>query len=433
MLFPAYDYPQLDRLYDSKIDEDTDEESTSPTFLMDRKADIQRAVYRLEQARSTGELSESEAELYAAFHETRLKRIMLVEAARRLGVGSGSEDEVARQAFIDLNRELFGEFDHEAYAGMLATEQRNLDAFEPQNEQATAVKRELEQFFARKDLAGKVEEELLEPELIEQLQRYILRRYETVLAVVPDGEGIVYDAEQCRELFERALEAAGLAEKGWKVINDPKKSNPATAANKQKISLPGKMARTPDELKRLIIHEMEVHARRGQNGKDADVKLLQKGTADYADVEEGLGVLLECILAGNMDNPSFHRARDRYLTAGMALGSGDTPRDSRQTFEVMWRVLAVRDARDGVIDDDVRERAMKQAYAHVENAFRGTNFAMPGIIYAKLKIYYEGLVKNADFYKHRIDNLDAAFDDAMLGKINHTDPQEVEHARNLVA
>lgn len=427
---PEHDYPSIDQLYDAKDDKDTDAEALS--FLIDRKANIQRAIYRLELAKSNGEIHPDEAELYAAFHELRLKRIMLVEAARRLHyANSSAEVEVARAAFIALNVELFGEFDAPTYHGMLSTERNALEAFEPQNDIAVTVKQDLGRFFAGKHLP-EVEAELFDSEVMARLHEYVTQRYADILAVVPDDdENVVYDAQQCRDMIQRALDVAGLAEKGWKAVVDAKKSNPSTAANKQKISLPSNMARTPSELRRLILHEVEAHARRGQNGKDAGSNLLKRGTADYADVEEGYGVLLECILAGNFDNPSFYRARDRYIVAGLALGVADQPRDSRQTFEIMWRLIAVRNAQDGVITEDIKSSAMDQAYIHVDNAFRGTNFAMAGVIYMKLKIYFEGLQKNAKYFKDRINNLDEAFETAEMGKCDHTDDQEVARFRTV--
>ncbi len=426
---PEYNYPDLEQLYDAKEDGDTD--AGKQRFLMDRKADILRAVTRLELAKVNGEIGEAEAELYAALHEQQLKLIVMIEAANRLHRGTSQEIATAREAFMEMNRECYGELDQHVYSGMLRTEYDNLQSFTPQGEQAVQIKAELEQFFAGKELT-ETEPELLDAETMRILHEYVLERYANILAVVPDDdESVVYDAEQCRDIINRAFVAAGLSEKGWKAVIDPKRSVPNTAANKKKISLPSKMARTPSQLQRLILHEVEVHARRGQNGIDADSKILQKGTANYADAEEGFGVLLECILAGDWDNPSFHRARDRYIVAGLALGVGDAPRDSRQTFEIMWRLLAIRESQDGIIDDDVRNRAMDQAYVHVDNAFRGTNFAMPGIIYTKLKIYHEGMSKNATYFKNRLDDLDAAFERAIIGKCDHTNDTEVEQLYEL--
>jgi len=134
--------------------------------------------------------------------------------------------------------------------------------------------------------------------------------------------------------------------------------------------------------------------------------------------------LFECAIAGNWDNASFNRARDRYITAGLALGADGTPRDARQVYEVLWRTFAVRESVDGDISDEAIEKAKELAYNHVENAFRGTEFWMRGVIYTKLKVYYEGLRKNADFITEHADNIEAAIDTAVIGKYDHTNGHE---------
>jgi hypothetical protein len=111
--------------------------------------------------------------------------------------------------------------------------------------------------------------------------------------------------------------------------------------------------------------------------------------------------------------------------AGIALGADGTPKDGRASFELMWRMIAIRHAKNGVIDDTTIALAKEQATVHDDNAFRGTNFVMPGIIYTKLKVYYEGMLKNIQYLKAHISDLDTALDHAMMGKHDHTDP--VEH------
>jgi hypothetical protein len=217
-----------------------------------------------------------------------------------------------------------------------------------------------------------------------------------------------------------------LANNGWVSIENPDKSNPTTSQAKSAIFLPSNTRRNSSELRRLIIHEQEVHARRSQNARKYNIKPIQLGTAGCSDAEEGLGVMLECAVANDLNNASFNRARDRYLTAGLALGADDCPRDARETYESLWRILAIRGSNDGLIDENDLAVAKDQAYKHVENAFRGTQFWMKGVIYTKLKVYYEGLVKNAKLIDENIDNLDAIFDDIFIGKYDHTDSAEKE-------
>lgn len=425
---PGYEYPRLDTLYDATIKKDVE------TYLSEKKRDIYEAILELEAAKSTGVSSEAELALWADFHEVRLKKIMLVETARRLHHSADSSAQfIAREEFVNLNKELYGGFDSKTFAGMMTSEREIFSNFSPQNQKATEIKEHLSAYYETHELGLEREEPLLDKVLLGKLKTYIEHKYKNILSFVPNtGDEVIYNAQECQRIMEAALEAGGLVEQGWIVVVDAKKSNPATSAAARKISLPRNTQRTAAELRRLIVHEQEVHARRGENGAAHNTKLLRDGTAAYADVEEGLGVLLECAIDGSMDNPSYHRARDRYIVAGLALGADGTPRDARATYETVWRLIALRDAKNGVIDEGIEQDAKKRAMAHVENAFRGTDMVALGVIYTKLKVYFEGLVKNARFFKGHEDNLDEAFESAMLGKYDHTDTIERQNINNLL-
>jgi hypothetical protein len=424
---PQFDYPKLDTLIDEPKGEDE-------LAILDKKAFIHNAIIYLEEAADRGEITQEEAELYAGFHEVRLKRILLVEAAARLRhEGSSSETEINRASFAQLNEMLFGEYDRQTYAGMMSTEASRLDDFAPGNFRAEEIKEELSEYFWDKPRTHE-ERELMDLETLRELGDELRTRYADVLAVIPDtDDSVTYDTKQCVEIMRLAMDAGGLLEAGWVVKEDSDKANPSTDSETKIIALPSGMKRTARELRRLILHEQEVHARRGENGDQTGISILALGTAEYADVEEGAGVLFECALEGSFDNQSYHRARDRYIAVGLALGVDGPPRDARQTYEILWRMLAVRGSKDGVIDDAVEADAKKWAMTHTENIFRGTNFAMPGTIYWKAKVYYEGLQKNADYFMRRRGNIGAAIDTMTIGKINHTDETEVEQVNTLRA
>lgn len=417
---PNYDYPKLDFLID-KGD------------LVDKKRSIYEAVLELEVAKQNPDANAAEIELYANFHETRLKRIMLVESARDLcNPISMSGSEVNRQCFAELNEVLYGEFNNSYYKGMISTEKKRLASFSPKSEIATDIKSQLELKLGNMDVGNHHEEALLDEPAMKKLHKFVIERYAGVLGVVPDtSDDVFYDVTQCVEIMNKALKVGGLASRGWFAIENSSKPNPSTKKNV--INLPSNTRRTASELRRLIIHEQEVHARRKQNGKDTGFKPIEIGTANYSDIEEGLGTLLECAVDGNFDNPSFDRVRSRYITAGLALGADGTPRDAREVYETLWQIIAVQKADDGDISIEAIKRAKDKAYTHIENAYRGTQFWMKGVIYTKLKVYYEGLVKNAEYFKNNINRLDEAFDDIFIGKYNYTDSTEKElvlHAIN---
>ena len=186
-------------------------------------------------------------------------------------------------------------------------------------------------------------------------------------------------------------------------------------------------------MRRLWLHEGGIHAVRGENGRATGIKPLASGTANYADVEEGAGVLFECIESGDIEgSPAFVRARDRYILSGLAQGTDGVTKDGRQAYEIMWRLLALRDAKDGVIDDEIIAKARNPAMAHDDNAYRSTNFAMPGVIYSKLQVYFDGLVKNIVYVKKNRHRLKEAVDDMLIGKDDHTDDEEMSRIKELL-
>ncbi len=364
---PDYGYPRLDRLYDEK---------ESGGSVQEVKTSLYRAILELEANRDSGVMRPEEFDLYASFYELRLKKIMLVEAAKRLReTPSSSENEVARQEFMSLNYEVYGEVDYEAFNQIMSTEFRRVESFDPRGDDAEKIKRYLLDYFRYRQFEDINELPLLNDEQMSIMHDFVLDKYKYIVENIPDtGEDVFYDAEASRDIINRCLVASGLADHGWLCEIDPKRSVPATNSSKKRIFLPSNTLRNARQLRRLYIHEGEVHARRGQNGEESGLAPLRDGTADYADVEEGAGVVMECILEGNFDNESFHRARDRYIVAGLAMGIDGTPKDARATFEITWRLLAIRYAKDGVVDRDVEARAKKQATVHDDNAFRGQTF-----------------------------------------------------------
>ncbi len=417
---PVYYYPALDNLYDLGEGGDS---------LARKKTKIYEAVLELEANKNSGVMKPELFELYADFHELRLKRIMLVEAAQRVRTASSSSEQVtAREEFMFLNKELYGDMNQEWFNDIMAEEAEYVESFEPNNEASAKIKSELLDYFRQhKFEARKPGDGNFTSEEMMQLQETVHKRCAVGLAEIPDtDDSVYYNAEECADILNKCLQVTGMAEAGWVCSVNAKKSNPVTSIDNLALYLPSNTRRNAYELRKLWLHEGEVHIRRGFNGKKTGVAPLAEGTANYADVEEGLGVLLECIEAGSIkDSPAYARARDRYITAGLALGMDGVPKDGRQTYEIMWRLLALRNANNGEITKDMVSKAKNQATVHDENAFRGTNFAMPGVIYSKLKVYYEGLRGNIKYIKQNMHRLDDALDDAMLGKINHTDKREL--------
>lgn len=422
---PDYDYPYLRKL---NIPDE------NGNVLEDQKKQVYEALIILNRQRDNGTIGETEYGLYGPFFDTQLKKIMLVEVASRMR-HSSADSEVQqlaiREDFMMLNRQLYGEMDDGLFKAILHTERQRVSAFQPANKRAARIKDSLMSYFLLHRFEGK--ETVISDQLLGKLHRLARERYRHVLAAVPDTDDeTVYGALDSQKIMQAALDAGGLAEKGWRIKIDPAKNNPSTSTWNKRISLPCDTVRTAAQLRRLILHEQEVHARRAQNGEESGLAILRSGTADYGAVEEGLGVLMECAATGSLDNESFHRVRDRYITAGLALGLDGKPKDSRGTFSLLWRLIALRLSNNGIVRETTVRTAKEMAMKATENAFRGTNFLMRGIIYMKLKIYYEGLHKNAIYFSQHTAELPRAMDEALLGKHDHTSPEEVATVHRLL-
>lgn len=430
---PTKRYDKLVHLYDG-------EASDTDTFER-KKSEATYAVLELDGLMQQGKVSGPFYNLAIDYHIAQLRKMYMVEAAKHMTeAASSSEHEIAQNEFVRYNRELFGEVDKADFNSIMRTEQLRVQNFIPASKEADAVKEYLDDYFSKQQFdKASPEQEFMSPAELRELAIATRAKLGDILAVVPDDEeSVAYKADEIKDMFNRALEISGLAKKGWKCELSESKTIVSTETPKKIIYLPETMpARDAAAIKRLVAHEVGIHALRGSNGEDSGVKPLETGTGNYADVEEGAGVLLECALAGNFNNPSFDRARDRYIVAGLALGTDGGPaRDSRQSFELTWRLLAIRKANVGVIDRKIIDQAKAEAMTHIDNAYRATDYACPGIIYRKLKVYYEGMKKNAEYFKRHSGNMGQAFNTMLIGKYDHTDESkdgEAAMVHNLVA
>ena len=419
---PKYTYPRLETLYDKKTNDS----------LAEKKTRIYEAAMELRAAAETAQINGDEYQLYADYYEAALKRILLVEAMRRLHTaGSSSENAVAREDVRRMSIETYGEFDRVRFEGMMHTEARRVEDFVPHTPRAVEIKAYLEQYFSRRHFV-ETEKELLDCSLISALQAVLHEKFGAALMTFPDtDETVMYSAEQSCAIVQASLDASELGAKGWTAKVSTGQSNVSTNHGSKAIILPSTLELSSKRLQCTTIHE-QIHALRGQNGRESGVRILGAGTASYAGVEEGLGVLMECALMGGNDNESFHRARDRYIVAGLAWGVDGAPKDAYTTHALLWRLIALRRSPDGNVDEALLRAAQLRSMYHIDSAFSGTNFAMPGMIFPKLKIYYEGLAKNADYFSAHRDDVATAFEASLIGKHDHTNADEREVVQTLI-
>ena len=386
------------------------------------KSNLLEASFGLKHVEKTPEV-----ESQLTYIHSELARIALTEAARNMYVMQGFTNyETNSEAFNRRNIEAYGELDYGLSLSMINTEYTNAFNLVPATNYEQTIKTELLQRINIGEPLNLTEPQILNSSELDALHQFVLRRYEDAFSLVPDTDDTVrYNAAQCKAILEQVLISDGLAEKGWSIVINEESIIVSTYPKRKIIYIPSNIAYTAEEIRRILIgHEIKAHAWRYENALLTKNQTLEEGTAASADIEEGLGILIECAISGNLDNPSLDRARDRYITAGLALGVDGVKRDAREVYEILWRMFVLRGNSEGGSVEDQEAAAKQVAYTHIENAFRGTSFTRKGVIYTKLKIYYEGLIKNAKFFKENINDIAEAFDVAFIGRYDHTDAKE---------
>lgn len=179
-----------------------------------------------------------------------------------------------------------------------------------------------------------------------------------------------------------------------------------------------------NELKGLFAHEVLVHAQRALRGAKIS-KQMGTGLPGYLTAEEGLGVLVESAINGEIAT----KVKDRYIDIALALG--DTfrrPLARRELYEVCY-VRAV--ARSVIGDKEVSlSRIEKEVWEHVNRIYRGSLGNKYIAVFTKDVAYYKGFVRMARYVKRHSQNttMDHIFQHLLSGKF---DPNIPQHATQV--
>jgi uncharacterized protein (TIGR02421 family) len=132
-------------------------------------------------------------------------------------------------------------------------------------------------------------------------------------------EETVSPRQMAREI-EEALAGAGIE---WRVsISRSIIPKITVSGSRRTVYINSRIYYTPQEVRRLKVHEVEVHIYRGGNGSLQPYRLFAEGTAGYNATEEGLAIAAEEI-TGCLE----HDRRQMKLYAGRAVAaalSGDS-------------------------------------------------------------------------------------------------------------
>ncbi len=367
-----------------------------------------------------------EWKLYKKKNRENLLRIKLIETAHAIQT---SPSHAKRIEFNHLNSQLYGGVDRKLFNRLISTKKCIIQNFKPVDEIGKNYKSHLLKSMPFKLFYYPTFRTKEPTEVFAKIHTLLLKNYSIIFETLKDDEKI-YNAEEAKKVLQYFIDSLGFE---WQVVISDKVSVVTDSVTEHALKLPEDFSRTGRELKRLAIHEIGVHAARAVYGRRNGGPLLEYGTANYLRAEEGLATLCECSVEESFDNDSYQRIVYRYLTAGLALGVDGKKRNAVEVFNIIAPMIAIEKSEDGKITEEIMDKAFDLAYRHIENAFRGTDWTTRGCVFLKLKIYYEGFLKNIEYFSKNLDHVDDAFRLAMLGKYDHTSLKSCKDALFLIS
>lgn len=254
----------------------------------------------------------------------------------------------------------------------------------------------------------------------------IKQRFGSVLDLVKEGEQ--YDPSAMGELFTEAFTKMAEVEddetwNDWSVeYADKDVLSVVSDILKVRIGK-NRASETSEGMQKLLAHELLVHAARAQHARKLTNPQLVTGLPGYLDAEEGLGILHEAAISGEI--PA--KAADRYIDIGIAKGLLGRQPSRRELIEIVALRLELRESSDEESDDYKR-----RARAHVNRFYRGGHGdegPASHAVFTKDAVYYVGYQKICAYINQELDsgkNPEELFDYLLAGKF---DPTNESHVR----
>lgn len=360
-----------------------------------------------EQILGSSDANPKYAEVYEQFIQNYINKTNLMELVNASKTAETDEEKVAaKEAFMKMNIELYGEPDESTYRSILSEKIAKINEKEL-SESGIKIRDELIELVGQENLVG-AERFRPSDDTVEWMKSVADSLYGSLLEHVPDQDNFI-DTE-VQAIFETIMhEEFGESAAGWAVDVENAQSINVKAAEKR-IVIPKGRELSQKTMRGLVVHEIGVHFMRSVMGDQTDLLPLKLGLSDYYDTEEGLGAVMEQALVGK-----YHEAGvDHYVTAGLAHFDD---KDFRETFEIKWRLALLSSAKEEEISDEAIEKARNTAYGGTMRIMRGTD-DMP---WFKDLSYYNGA---AEVWKHleSIKGDDLEFMFVLLGKANAANP-----------
>lgn len=228
--------------------------------------------------------------------------------------------------------------------------------------------------------------------------------------------------------FSAALERLALRDEAWKkwsVVHDDCAKLYVDVFHRRIVIGRHRAPLAIQDLKGLFAHEVLVHAQRAMQGEKKSKK-LSVGLPGYLVAEEGLGVLVESAINGQISN----KVKDRYIDIALALG--DTMRRPLSRQE-LYEVCYVREVARSVAyqRDTSLDRIEKEVWEHVNRIYRGSLGNKYIAVFTKDVAYYKGFVRMARYIKRNAKekSMNDLFTFLLSGKFDPNIPEHVQQIK----
>ncbi|MFA6522650.1 MAG: tyrosine/phenylalanine carboxypeptidase domain-containing protein [Patescibacteria group bacterium] len=194
------------------------------------------------------------------------------------------------------------------------------------------------------------------------------------------------DAENLKKRFEKKLQELGLTD--WSVSLSRGmtiKLKHGHAKNAPRILIPKRLLVSRNRAKRLLIHEIEVHALRTDNGRKSNLTILGRGLPFYTKTEEGLAMYMTHKKLPNQKEqiPGFW---DAWAVCLALNGNFAT------TFETLQKAKQEQFEKTGC--EHPEEKARDAAWRLCLRTYRGiTDTSQKNVAFVQGHIYRDGFLE----------------------------------------
>jgi hypothetical protein len=271
-------------------------------------------------------------------------------------------------------------------------------------------------------------------EAIKLYGQAVLEQYQPLFTMVDEANTRYFTPRQLKWLFDDQLTWMYLNDStdwgDWKTLLSTGKNVSVDRFDRFfKIGKDREPA-TVKETKGLTGHELLIHALRCKNGYAFGDKLLATGMNGYLDVEEGLGILTEEGINGELPP----RASRRYSDIALALGSLDGRQRSRdEIFQVSYAREMIRQQVTGDFKRTKLHELETESRGYTDRIYRGGRGESLGerqAIFTKDIAYHVGYKQMAAYITRQLASGKTArevFDYLSLGKFDPENQQHVAH------